>query len=138
MGKEEEKKKEIETLNSQIDDLNVQKTEYQRVNRELNGAIDDFEDMKKSISKAQGYLKEGDTGEETMKQIAEMDEDIKNVNEVIGSLEEVKKETSNEIRKIDEKIIEKNNQIKKLNKEVEEVRRENEREERKENKNNLN
>lgn len=126
MGKEVEMKYKIETLNSQIKDLSSRKTEYQRVNRDLSGVISDFDDMKKSISKAQGYLKEGDTGEETIKQIAQMDEDIKEVNAVIGSLEEVQKENSKEIRAIDNEIMEKNNQIKKLNIEIDEERRKNE------------
>lgn len=123
MGKDAELKKEIETLNKQIDELSIEKTEYQKVNREINEAIDNFEDMKKNISKAQEYLKEGDTGEETLKQIKEMDEDKKNVNQVIGSLEGIQDEANKEIRKINNEIMEKNNQIKKVRNEIEKERK---------------
>jgi len=106
---------EINALNNEVRKLNVRKGEYQRINREIDEAISDFNDMKKSIIKAQGYLLESDTSDVIMKKVSEMDEDIREVKETVLSLEEMKIEIEKEIRWLENTIMEKENRIRQLN-----------------------
>lgn len=106
---------EINLLNEQIKKLNARKIEYQRISKEIDEAMSDFNDMKIGIIRAQGYLLESDSSEIIMKKVAEMDEDIRNVKDTILSLEEMKIEIEKETQFIDNMIIEKQNKIRQLN-----------------------
>ena len=109
---------EINLLNEQIRKLNARKREYQRINKEIDEAMDDFYDMRKSIIRAQGYLLESDSSEVILKKVSKMDQDIRNVKETILVLEEMKVEIKKEIYLLDNKIIEKENKIRQLNKNI--------------------